>query len=147
VALHPRVVIIAWVAAIIIGAWGAHRLPQVAVGGTGGISGSPSAAAAKALRTEFSNPFIDPLVVAVSAPRLRIDEEPYLAWVRNAARVLGALPSVRRVADYASTLEPQMRSTDGHVTLLLAGLASADSEAQQRAVVSVRASTRARSSR
>jgi RND superfamily putative drug exporter len=131
-------VLLGWVVAIALGAVGAHKLPTVAVGGTAGIPGSPSILAADALRTEFSNPFIDPLVLAVSAPRLNVDDAPYLSWIGNAARVLGALPSVRRVADYAATHDPEMRSSDGHVTLLLVGLASADKEAEQRAVVQVR---------
>ena len=137
-ASHPRVTLIAWVAAIAVGAWGAHRLPQVAVGGTGGIPGSPSDTVARALRTEFTNPFIDPLVVAVSAPALRIDDAPYLNWLKSAARVLGALPSVRSVADYSRAHDPQMRSTDGHVTFMLVGLASSDNEAHQHAVAAVR---------
>ncbi|HTB27832.1 MAG TPA: MMPL family transporter, partial [Steroidobacteraceae bacterium] len=137
-AIHPRVVLLGWIVAIALGAVGAHKLPAVAVGGTAGIPGSPSILAGDALRTEFSNPFIDPLVLAVSAPRLNVDDAPYLSWIQNAARVLGALPSVRRVADYAGTHDPEMRSSDGHVTLLLVGLASADKEAEQRAVVQVR---------
>jgi putative drug exporter of the RND superfamily len=131
-------VLLGWLVAIVLGAVGAHRLPTVAVGGTAGIPGSPSAAAGDELRTRFSNPFIDPLVVAVSAPRLKVDEASYLAWLRNAARALSAVPSVRRVADYSETHDPQMRSADGHVTLLLVGLASSDKEAEQRAVVRVR---------
>jgi RND superfamily putative drug exporter len=138
VAIHPRVVLLGWLVAIALGAVGAHRLPAVAVGGTAGIPGSPSAAAGDALRTQFSNPFIDPLVVAVSAPRLKVDEPAYLAWLRNAARVLSAVSSVRRVADYSQTHDPQMRSADGHVTMLLVGLASSDKETEQRAVVRVR---------
>ena len=130
--------LLGWIVAIALGAVGAHKLPAVAVGGTAGIPGSPSILAGDALRTEFSNPFIDPLVLAVSAPRLNVDDAPYLSWIQNAARVLGALPSVRRVADYAGTHDPEMRSSDGHVTLLLVGLASADKEAEQRAVVQVR---------
>jgi RND superfamily putative drug exporter len=138
VAKHPRIVLLGWILAIAAGAIGAHKLPEVAIGGTAGIPGSPSIAAGQALRTEFSNPFIDPLVLAVSAPRLSVDDAAYLSWIRNAAVVLGALPSVRRVADYASTHDPEMRSTDGHITLLLVGLGSIDKEAEQRAVVRVR---------
>ena len=103
VARHPRVVLLGWIVAITLGAIGAHKLPTVAIGGTAGIPGSPSIAAADALRSQFSNPFIDPLVIAVSAPRLDVDRAPYLTWVRAAARALGALPSVRRVADYSTT--------------------------------------------
>jgi RND superfamily putative drug exporter len=131
-------VLLGWVVAIALGAVGAHKLPTVAIGGTAGIPGSPSIAAADALRTEFSNPFIDPLVIAVSAPRLDVDHAPYQTWIRAAARALGALPSVRRVADYSGTHDGQMRSADGHVTLLLVGLSSTDKETEQRAVVQVR---------
>lgn len=130
--------LVGWILAIAIGAVGAHKLPEVAVGGTAGIPGSASDAANESLRKQFSNPFIDPLVVAVSAPRLSLDEGPYRQWLEHAAQTFGALKSVRRVADYAQTHDPQMRSADGHVTLLLIGLVSADKEAEQRAVVQVR---------
>src|ERR1700692_99552 len=85
VAAHPKGVLFAWLIVIALGAWGAHKLPDAAVGGTGDIEGSPSKAVSEALRSEFTNPFIDPLVVAVSAPALDIDEEPFRAWVRRAA--------------------------------------------------------------
>jgi putative drug exporter of the RND superfamily len=138
VATHPRAVLIAWVVAIAFGAWGEHKLPSVTIGGTGGIPGSPSDTAAKTLRTAFANPFINPLIVAVSLPHARIDDPACLNWIRNAAGVLGTLPSVRKVADYADTPRPELRSPDGHVTMLLVGLVSSDVEAQQRAVGAVR---------
>jgi putative drug exporter of the RND superfamily len=138
VAAHPRRVLGFWAVAIVIGALGAYKLPQVTVGGAGGIDGSPSQSASDVLRTDFQNPFIDPLVVAVSAPRLQIDAPPYLTWVKHAADVLGTLSEVRKVSSYAETRESRMRSADGHVTLLLVGLASPNAEAQQRAVAVVR---------
>jgi putative drug exporter of the RND superfamily len=138
VARHPRTVLIAWVLAIVLGAWGEHRLPQVAVGGTGGIPGSPSDAAGKLLRTEFDNPFVNPLIVAVAAPGLRIDQDPYLGWVRQAGRLLATVPGVRQVADYAGTPDPALRSTDGHVTMLIVGLSARDDRQRQHTVVSVR---------
>ena len=137
-ATHPRGLLIAWVVAIALGAWGEHKLPSATIGGTGGIPGSPSDAAGETLRTSFANPFIDPLVVAVSVPHHHIEDGPYLDWLRNTARTLGALPSVRKVVDYARTPQPELRSADGHVTMLLVGLESSDIEAQQRAVVEVR---------
>ncbi len=138
VAAHPRRVVAAWLALIAVGAWGAHRLPQVAVGGTGGIPGSPALAASETLRKDFNNPFIDPLIVAVSAPGLQIAQAPYRAWAEHAATVLGGLGDVRRVAGYLDTHDARMRSADGHVTMLLVGLAAADNAARQRAVVVVR---------
>ncbi len=137
-AKHPRTVLLAWVALIALGALGEHRLAQVTIGGTGGVPGSPSSKAGDALRTEFSNPFIDPLLVAVSAPGLRVDEAPYLAWVSHAAQTLAALPAVRRVADYAQGHDPQMRSPDGHVTMLIVGIKPRNDTEQQRAVIEVR---------
>src|SRR6266851_5118619 len=138
VAAHPKGVLFAWLIVIAFGAWGAHELPDAAVGGTGDIEGSPSKAVSEALRSEFTNPFLDPLVVAVSAPALDIDKEPYRAWVRQAAGAVGALPDVRKVSSYADAPDARMRSVDGHVTMILVGLAATDIEGQQRAVAVVR---------
>ena len=70
VARHPWWFLGAWVIAIALGALGSHRLDRVTVGVEGGVAGSPSHRAGEVLRTEFSNPFLDPLVVAVSAPHI-----------------------------------------------------------------------------
>src|SRR5579862_8615725 len=94
---HPWWVLSAWLLAIALGAWGAHRLGQVTLGVEGGVPGSPSRRANEALRTEFTNPFIDPLVVAVSAPGLKVDQAPYFPWVRQATQTLSALGDVRKV--------------------------------------------------
>ena len=139
VAAHPRAIVAAWVAAIALGAWGAHKLPQVALGGVSGIAGSPSKAASDALRNEFDNPFLDPLVVAVSAPDLHIGEEPYRGWVERTAARLGRMPEIRRVRSVADSNDSKLHSGDGHVTMLIAGLAAHDIPTRERAVVSVRA--------
>jgi putative drug exporter of the RND superfamily len=141
VATNPRRVLAAWALFIALGAVGAHKLSQVAVGGAGGIESSPSAEASEMLRTEFQNPFIDPLVVAVSAPGLKVDAEPYLRWLQRAGAALGGLPEARRVSSFADTHDARMRSSDGHVTLLLVGLASSDNAGQQKAVTVVRDAT------
>jgi RND superfamily putative drug exporter len=138
VAAHPRLVIAAWVAAIALGAWGATKLPAAVLGGTAGIDGSPSKAAADQLSSQFSNPFLDPLVVAVSSPRQRIEIDPYLAWVRRTAGALAVLPGVRHVRSYADAHDAQLRSVDGHLTMLLVGLSAQDPASQQRAVLAVR---------
>jgi RND superfamily putative drug exporter len=139
VATHPRTILIAWIVAIALGAWGEHRLPQVTVGGAAGVPGSASHLANAALRTQFSNPFINPLIVAVSAPRLDVAKEPYLGWVRQAAQALSQLPGVARVENYADTQNPDLRSTDGQITMLILGLTGPEESAQQREVVVVRA--------
>ncbi len=139
VATHPRRVIAAWAVLISLSAWGAHLLPQVSVGGAAGIPGSPSIAVADALRTDFTNPYIDPMVVAVSAPSLTVDQVPYLTWVKRTQALLAALPAVRKVSSYADGREAQLRSADGHVTMLLVGLTATDTTEQQKSVVVVRA--------
>jgi len=144
VAMHPLSVIAVWAITIAIGAWGAHELPSVAVGGTGGIEGSPSKAVSVLLRSDFTNPYINPLIVAVSAPQLDIRATPYQEWVRQTGKILSALPAVSKVASYLDTQDPGMRGADGHSTLLLVGLTATDNEAQQRAVVVVRAAVDSR---
>ena len=135
---HPWLVLALWFVAIALGAWGAHRLPQVTLGVEGGVPGSPSRRAADTLRSEFNNPFIDPLVVAVSAPHLQIEAPPYLAWVAETAHALAAVPGVRRVADYADERDARLRSQDGRVTTLLVGLTAVTHSGRQQAVVAVR---------
>jgi putative drug exporter of the RND superfamily len=135
---HPWGILLAWIAAVVLGALGAHRLGAVATGGEGGVPGSASWQASHALRTEFDNPFIDPLVAAVSAPHLDVDKEPYFSWVQAASRALAALPDVRRVASYSDGRDAHLRSKDGHVTMLLVGLRAPDTNGRQRGVLAVR---------
>jgi putative drug exporter of the RND superfamily len=135
---HPWLVIAAWVVAILLGAWGEHRLPQVTIGVEGGVPGSPSRLAAQALRNEFNNPFIDPLVVAVSAPHLQVDTPPYLTWLKETSRVAAAVPGVRRVASHADDRDAQLSSKDGRVTTLLVGLTGHTHSERQQAVVALR---------
>ena len=139
VAAHPRPILVAWLVALALGAWGAHKLPEAAVGGVSGITGSPSKAASDALRNEFDNPLLDPLVIAVSAPDLRVEAEPYRGWVQRAASLLGGMPEIRRVRSVADSSDPKLHSSDGHVTMLIAGLAAHDIPTRERAVVTVRA--------
>ena len=138
VAGHPYHVLAAWVVLIALGAWGSHELDHITVGGAGGMEGSPSAHVAESLRADFTNPFIDPLAVAVSAPALEIDDAPYREWLAHCAAALRASAAVRKVATYEDTHDAHMRSKDGHVTLLLVGMAANDVEGQQRAVAAVR---------
>jgi len=138
IARHPWPIVATWLVAILLGAWGEQRLDRVTRGVQGGVPGSPSRRAAEALRSEFNNPFIDPLVVAVSAPRLQVDDPPYLAWLAETSRVLTAVPGVRRVASYAEGREARLRSTDGHVSMLLVGVTPAANSVRQQRVLAVR---------
>ncbi len=138
VSVHPRQIMVAWIIAIGLGSWGAHKLPQIAVGGAGGIEGSPSSRVNDVLRAQFTNPFIDPLVVAVSAPGLNVADDPYLGWVRRTEMLLGQLGGIRKVESFADGHDARMRSSDGHVTMLLVGLSATDNAQQQKDVVVVR---------
>jgi putative drug exporter of the RND superfamily len=142
VARHPWWFLGVWLVAISLGTLGAHRLDQVTVGVEGGVPGSPSHRAEAALRTEFSNPFLDPLVIAVSAPHLKVSDAAYFQWLAHTAQVLARVPGVRRVGSYVDNREDRLRSADGHVTMLLAGLTASDISERAQAVVAVRAALR-----
>jgi RND superfamily putative drug exporter len=137
---HPWATVALWLIAILLGAWGAHRLPHLSVGVEAGVPGSPSKRADDVLRSEFNNPFIDPLVVAVSAPHLSIDAVPYLGWLKETGRILAAVPSVRRIDSYAEGNDERLRSKDRHSTTLLLGLGATTHSERQQAVIAVRAS-------
>ena len=135
---HPRSVLFTWAIAIGLGLWGAAKFQIAAQSGTSGLYGSPSNAVTEALRSEFSNPFLEPLIVVVSSPRLTIDDSRLLRWDEQAAKTLRALPVVKAVAAYADRHDPQLRSPSGHETILLVGLKATDVPGQQRAVPIVR---------
>ncbi len=137
---HPWSVIGLWVIAVLLGAWGEYRLPQVTRAVEGGVPGSASQRAADALRSGFNNPFIDPLVVAVSAPHLQVSAPPYLDWLRETGRVLAAVPGVGRIQSYADGNDARLRSKDGRLTTLILGLGATDHRERQQAVLAVRAS-------
>ncbi len=139
VARHPRAILGCWAVAIILGVWGGTKFPEAALGGSIGLYGSPSKAVSDALRDEFDNPLLDPLIAVAASPALSIDNPAYLGWDRDAARALRALPEVKQVADYATLHDPALRSATGHETILLIGLASADMRTRQHAVPRVRA--------
>jgi putative drug exporter of the RND superfamily len=136
---HPRRFLAGWAIVIALGVWGGGRFPDAAQGGTAGLYGSDSKAVSDALRTEFNNPFLDPLIVVILSPRYSSDDAAFLTWNREAARVLRQLPEVKQVAAYADMHDPQLREPDGHQTMMLVGLAATEVPAQQRAVPKVRA--------
>jgi len=139
VARHPILVVSIWAVAIGFGAWGAVAFPGVAVGGAASVAGSASQRVDTTLRRDFDDPFLDPLIVAVSMSRYSIGEPRFAAWDRRAAAALRALPDVSRVASYTDGGDPSLRSADGRSTLLLVGLKPMSEAGQHRAVKHVRA--------
>jgi RND superfamily putative drug exporter len=136
---HPRRFLAGWAIVIALGVWGGERFPDAAQGGTAGLYGSDSKLVSDTLRTDFKNPFLDPLIVVISSPRYASDDSGLLAWNREAADALRRLPEVKQVAAYADRHDPQLRAPDGHQTMMLVGLAAVEVPAQQRAVPKVRA--------
>ncbi len=135
---HPRSVLAASAVGIAFGIWGAGNFQSAAQNGTSGLYGSPSYAVTQALRSEFNNPFLEPLIVAVSSPRFSIDDPAFLDWDRDAAQSLRSLGVVKQVAAYADFHDPHLRAPGGHQTVLLVGLNATDVVGQQRAVRIVR---------
>jgi putative drug exporter of the RND superfamily len=138
VSAHPWHFLLSWACIIALGVWGGGRFEQAAQGGSAGLYGSQSKAVSDALRTEFNNPFLDPLIVVIATPKFSADEPSMLAWNREAARVLRQLPEVKEVAAYADRHDPHLRSVDGHQSMMWVGLAATDVPTQQRAVPTVR---------
>ena len=139
VARHPVPVLGAWLVAIALGVWGSGRFDGAAQNGTSGIYGSASYAVSETLRTEFDNPFLDPIVVVAATPALDPGAAALAGWNREAAAALRAVPGVAAVADYPETPDPQLRADGGHLSIILVGLADNDVPAQQRAVPLLRA--------
>lgn len=139
VSVHPWRVLAVWAVVIALGIWGAGKFPDAAQGGSVGLYGSPSKEVSDALRSEFSIPFLEPLIVVAASPRYSIEDGAFLQWDRDAARRLRALPQVGRVAAYADSHDPSLRTPDGHQTILLVGLSATDVPGQQLAVPIVRA--------
>jgi RND superfamily putative drug exporter len=129
---------LAWVVVIACGSWGAHRLPDLAVGAAGGVAGSPSDRANAQLRRDFGDVFADPVILAVSAPALGIDVDPLRSWTLDAAASLRSLGEVSAVKGYWDTHDPRLRGGDGHVTLLRVTFVDGSKAGEQRAVVAVR---------
>jgi len=138
IARHPRGVLAAWAIAIALGIWGGGKFQAAAQSGTSGLYGSPSNAVTEALRAEFSNPFLEPLIVVASSPGLTLDEGRFLLWDQQAAQALRGLPEVKEVAAYTDVHDPHLRTPNGHQTVLLVGLRATDVPGQQRAVPIVR---------
>jgi len=132
-------VLAAWAIAIALGVWGSGEFELAAQSGTSDLYGSPSHEVAEALRSDFSVPFLEPLIVAVSSPMLSGDDPALLAWDRDAARALRALPSVKRVAAYSDSGDMHLRAPNSRQGLILVELAATDVPGQQRAVPIVRA--------
>lgn len=139
VSRHAVITLLLWAVAIALGVWGSHHFDSAARNGSAGVSGTPSKMVDLAMRTEFDFPFLDAMVVAVAMPALRVDEPRYLALEAAAAKLLRALPEVKKVAAYSDQPNPQLRSVDGHRASILVALKADDVPGQQRAVPIVRA--------
>lgn len=139
VASHPRLIILSWLVLFAFGYWGSSKLPGVAITGAAGITGSASKRVGDELRSQFDNPYIDPLVVAVSTPAMTPEQPAYAAWLRDLEAALRQLPRVRGVVGFADNAEPRLRSSDGHETMISLGFGAPDANARQRAVLTTRA--------
>ena len=102
------------------GRHGEQKLPSVAIGGTGGIPGSASDAAADAHRRVHQSVHRSVGRCSDLAPRL--DDGPALIDVGSSRRARSApCPRCAGWPITRTTHDAQMRSADGHVTLLLVG--------------------------
>ncbi|MDB5097563.1 MAG: hypothetical protein JWM80_1984 [Cyanobacteria bacterium RYN_339] len=122
-----------------LGAWGATGVQNALYGSTVEITGTPSHRVAEALRGEFDNPFAELAVITVKSLNHTLEEPGYLAAVAEMEAALRARPEVKKVVGPADRPDARLRSADGHLGMILVGLAAGSVQEGERAVPKLRA--------
>jgi RND superfamily putative drug exporter len=122
-----------------IGLVGASGIKNVLYGSTVELPGTPSHEVARALRTEFENPFAELAVVTLESPARPIDDPAVLATIGEMETALRALPEVQRVLGPVDRKDARLRSPDGKHALMLVGLSGGTVQEGERAVPKLRA--------
>jgi RND superfamily putative drug exporter len=123
----------------VLGGWGALGVQNALYGSTLEITGTPSYQVARALRKDFDNPFAELAVVTVKSPGHTLDEPGYQAAVAEIEAALRATPEVKKVLGPADRKDARLRSADGHIGMILVGLAAATVQEGEKAVPKLRA--------
>ncbi|MBP7951652.1 MAG: MMPL family transporter [Verrucomicrobiales bacterium] len=135
---HRWQVLGAWGVLLAFGVFGTSRLPGLLLGGSGSIAGSDSHRMEQVLQTEFAYPFSRALASAVHSPRFQVEDDAFQAWLRELEKLLRAAPEVKAVTTWTKQSNAQLRSPDGHGTLVLIGLNAASREEEERLVPVIR---------
>jgi RND superfamily putative drug exporter len=119
---HPWVAVLAWLLLILAALPLAKRLPTALERGGDVIRGSQAVEARQLLDTQFDNPFVEPVVVAIRSERLSLAAPPQQGLIRDLAAALRTLPGVRRVSAATDPgADARLVSKDRHATFILVG--------------------------
>jgi RND superfamily putative drug exporter len=131
-ALHPRLeafvarclahrgrVALAWLAALLLTAPLAARLPGIVQGGADPIPGSETGAVIRGMERAFGRGSYYTAPVVVRSESLTVDDFEFPAAVDSITRILVALPVVRRVESAWTTANGTMLGSDRHSAVLL----------------------------
>lgn len=133
-----RWVLGAWLLAILLGAFGALRLPGALFQGSIAIPGSGSEAVENLLRDRFASPYARHGLVVMHAPGRDIDDPAVATIMREVPDVLGRLQGVWRVTGWQDRKDARFLSPDRRTTLWMVGFRVKDSKAEQELIPQVR---------
>jgi RND superfamily putative drug exporter len=119
---HPWIAVVAWLLLVVAAIPLAKGLPAALERGGDVIRGSQAVEARKRLDTQFDNPFVEPVVVAIKAQDQVVSDGAYQTLVRDLAAALRSIPDVRRVSAATDAgADARLVSKDGHATFILVG--------------------------
>jgi putative drug exporter of the RND superfamily len=134
---HARAVLLAWLAALALGAIGASRLPPLLFSGSGDIPGSESLHVDQLLRTEFADAHPQLLVLALRSSSL--EPEAASALLRSLRTHWMTDPSVARVALDDELVDKRLAPAPGTGHVALISLSAANVREAEQAIPRLRA--------
>lgn len=128
---HKWMVLFFWLFLLASGTVGTTQLPGRLLGGSGSIEGSDSHRVEMVLQNEFGNPFSRSLVAVIHSPRYTVESAVYQGWLAEIEKTLTDSSEVKAVATWAQQKSLDLRSPDGHGTLVMIGLDAETREAEE----------------
>lgn len=128
---HRWAVLFLWLLLLVFGTIGTSRLPGRLLGGSGSIEGSDSHHLEMVLQNEFGNPFSRSLVAVIHSPLYKVETEIHRSWLSEIEKTLTDCPEVSAVATWAGEQTPNLRSPDGHGSLVMIGLKAETREEEE----------------
>ncbi len=137
-ARRPWWIVAAWVViAVVVGRWAALA-PDRLQAGSGDVAGSTSVKVDHLLTSDFDNPFIQSLVLAVTSKKQPADSPVLKAVFRNVDKALKGLPAVRDVMLPERSLDPRLVADPAKGAMILIGLKAQDVHGAEQAIPAVR---------
>lgn len=132
-----------WLLLVVLASSYAKDLPLHLRSGTGAIAGTPSSIAERMLADEFSNPFVQSLVVTLRVPERLLATPSGQGLLSELQQALTRHKQVAQVLKAGDPGTRAFKSEDPDAALLLVGLRARDVASAEMAVASVRATVNA----